>query len=248
MTRLELAYSRARDVIGPERAECLEAAVEVERLRLAWRPKKVRVVVLAESHVWTSREEIRSRVKQSDGVETGFARFVYCLGYGESQLVMPTVMPNKGTPQYWKLFNDTIREPTSTSHAGLLKGGESNSQQRVLNKLDLLDKMHAAGVWLVDVSVTALYHLGTNLAGSGYNKVLKASWDFYIRDVILSCAPSAILIVGKGVQTAVGNDVLRCFGGNVQVATINQPNARMSQEMISRDRYTCFDLCSRYRE
>jgi hypothetical protein len=32
---LELAYGRARDIIGRERAECLDAAVEVERLRLA---------------------------------------------------------------------------------------------------------------------------------------------------------------------------------------------------------------------
>jgi len=88
---LELAYSRARDIIGREQAECLAVAVEVEELRLAWRPERVQVVVLAESHVWTSRDEIRSRVKQPNGKETGFARFVYCLGYGEPRLVEPAV-------------------------------------------------------------------------------------------------------------------------------------------------------------
>jgi hypothetical protein len=51
MMGLELAYGRARDIIGRERAECLEAAVEVERLRRAYLPERVRVVVLAESHI-----------------------------------------------------------------------------------------------------------------------------------------------------------------------------------------------------
>src|SRR5208282_936906 len=108
MMGLELAYCRARDIIGRDRAECLAVAVEVEQLRLAWRPERVQVVVLAESHVWTSRDEIQSRVKQPNGKETGFARFVYCLGYGEKDLVKPEVPHNSGTPQFWKLFHDTV--------------------------------------------------------------------------------------------------------------------------------------------
>jgi hypothetical protein len=82
---------------------------------LVWRPERVQVVVLAE---WTSREETRSRVTQPDGTETGFARFVYCLGYGEPQLVAPEVKPNNGTPQYWKLFQDTVLEHRSLRTPG----------------------------------------------------------------------------------------------------------------------------------
>jgi hypothetical protein len=80
---LRAAYDRAASLIGPDRAESFEVALEVERLRLAQRPRDVRVVLLAESHVWTSPEETASRVRQPDGVVTGFARFVYCLGCGE---------------------------------------------------------------------------------------------------------------------------------------------------------------------
>jgi hypothetical protein len=133
---LELAYGRARDIIGRERAECLDAAVEVERLRSACRPERVRVVVLAESHVWTSRDEIRSRVMQPNGIETGFARFVYCLGYGEPQLVEPAVAPNRGTPQFWRLFHDAVYGPT-IPHARVMRAGEADSLKRVQNKLDL---------------------------------------------------------------------------------------------------------------
>jgi len=100
MMGLELAYSRARGIIGLERAECLCVAEEVEGLRSQWRPERVRVVVLAESHVWTSRDETRSRVRPPNAKETGFARFVYCVGYGEPQLVEPAVTPNNGCAEF----------------------------------------------------------------------------------------------------------------------------------------------------
>jgi hypothetical protein len=63
----------------------------------------------------------------------------------------------------------------------VLKTGETDCQKRVQHRLDLLNKMQSAGVWLVDASVTALYDRGANLAGSAYGKVLQVSWDLYIR-------------------------------------------------------------------
>jgi hypothetical protein len=244
---LELAYCRARDIIGRDRAECLAVAVEVEQLRLAWRPERVQVVVLAESHVWTSRDEIRSRVKQPNGKETGFARFVYCLGYGEPRLVEPAVTPNRGTPQFWRLFHDTVYGPT-TPHTRLMKSGETDWQKRAQNKLDLLAKMQSAGIWLVDASVTALYQTGTpKLAANrdDFRDVLRACWESHTGEVVCGCAPSAILIVGKGVENAIGDCVHQDLGRSVKVVTINQPNARMSRQAITRDRRACFDLCCR---
>jgi hypothetical protein len=128
MMGLELAYGRARDIIGRERAECLEAAVEVDRLRQAYGPERVRVVVLAESHVWTSRDEIRSHVVMPNGIETRFVRFVYCLGYGEPQLVVPAVTPNRMgvSHQFWRLFHDTVHEPT-ISRVPVIKAGTRKS-------------------------------------------------------------------------------------------------------------------------
>jgi len=108
---LREAYDRAASIIGPERTESFEAALEVERLRLAWKPQDVRVVILAESHVWISRTETLARVTQPDGVETGFACFVYRLGNGEPSLVLPKVSPNRGTPQFWRLFHDAVHGP-----------------------------------------------------------------------------------------------------------------------------------------
>jgi hypothetical protein len=219
---------------------------EVEQLRLAWRPQPVRVVVLAESHVWTSGDELHSRVTQPNGRETAFARFVYCLGYGEPCLVKPAVTPNSGTPQFWRLFHDTLYEPT-TPHTRVMKSGEPDWQKRTRNKLDLLKKMQTAGIWLVDASVTALYQKGTKLvSGTDYFAVLRACWDSHIGEVVRGCKPSAILIVGRGVESAIGKKV-QDLGRSIEVVTIKAPAAHMSREDITRDRRACFDLCSCHR-
>jgi hypothetical protein len=161
---LERAHANLANILGAERTECFEAALVVEQLRQTWRPRdRVRVVLLAESHVWTSREEARSRVLQPDGVETGFARFIYCLGGGEPRLVSPSVTPNVGASQYWKLLHDSVRGPDQ-SHLALTKSGETNPTRRIANKLKLLHEVRSSGIWLVDASIAALYRAGDRLA------------------------------------------------------------------------------------
>jgi hypothetical protein len=34
----------------------------------------------------------------------GFVRLVYCLAYGENELLDEAIESNKGTPQFWKIF------------------------------------------------------------------------------------------------------------------------------------------------
>lgn len=205
---LEEAYLRAAAIIGPGRAESPEVALEVELLRLAWKPQNVRVIILAESHVWTTEAETRSRVRQPDGVETGFARFVYCLGYGEPLLVLPEVLPNDGTWQYWRLFHDTVRAPDDAYRA-LQKGGQPHLKARAVAKLALLREMKCAGIWLVDACVTALYQPGGTRTASGraYREILEACWKAHVCELTTQCSPSAILIVGKDMNSAIGHAV-----------------------------------------
>lgn len=187
---LDLAYNLAVKIIGPKQAECLEAAIAIDQLRWAWRPKRVNIVVLAESHVWTSRQELRSRVKLPNENATGFARFVYCLGYGEPQIVTPAVTPNKGTPQFWRMFHDMLYEP-NLGYMRLLKSGEHDWQRRVQNKLDLLLEMTRAGIWLIDASVTALYQSGVGrlrLNAGDYITVLRKCWETHVGEVVSECA------------------------------------------------------------
>jgi hypothetical protein len=179
-------------------------------------------------------------------VETGFARFVYCLGCGEPQLVCPAVERNKSGRvwQYWRLFHDTVCEPT-TSYKCLQKNGEPDCQQRVQKKLALLKKMREAGIWLLDASVPALVLEREKVKGDRYSEVLKACWKLHIREVLCGCEPSAVLIVGKDVNRAIGDCVRKALGVvKVEVKVINQPNARQFGEV---DRGKCFNLCCRHR-
>ena len=234
------AYDRAAKIIAArgQSPEDFTVAQEVERLRLAWRPSRVRVVMLAESHVWTSETQTKSRVQQPDGIETGFARFVYCLGYGEPSLVVPSVSPNHGTWQYWRLFHDAVSGPDAP------RIRQRNPTARALAKLQLLKELKLAGIWLVDASIIALYP--RVVSGNDYKNVLQACWEAHVANVIAGCSPSAVLIVGKGVNGAVG-DLVKQAAPQAEVAVVNQPNARMTNDQTCKERLKVFDLCRRHR-
>jgi hypothetical protein len=94
-----------------------------------------------------------------------------------------------------------------------MRGGEADSEKRLQNKLDLLEKMRSAGIWLVDASVSALYREGALAASrDDFLEVLRACWESHVGEVVCRCAPSAVLIVGKGVEAAVGDRVRRDLG------------------------------------
>jgi hypothetical protein len=245
-TGLRAAYDRAASIIGPTWAERFEVALEVERLRSAHRPRVVRVLLLAESHVWTSPEETASRVSQPDGVETGFARFVYCLGYGEPCLVRPPVTKNGGTPQFWRLFHDAIRGPDVAYDA--ISRKERNPIARATAKLDLLREMNIAGVWLVDASVTALYRPGGARLANGriYRDVLVANWEAYVGPLVTASHPTAVLIVGKAVDRAIGSLVKQAVP-NAEVVVVKQPGAHLDAAEHLMNRRAVFDLCARHR-
>ena len=236
------AYDRAANIIAARGhvPEDFAVALQVENLRLTWRPSSVRVVMLAESHVWTSEAETESRVQQPDGTETAFARFVYCLGYGERSLVAPTVLPNAGTSQYWRLFHDAVHGP-ETSRAEIQS---RNPTTRAFAKLQLLKALKLAGIWLVDASVIALYP-NKGLSRNDYKNILRACWDAHVREVVAGCSASAIMIVGKGVNEAIG-DLVKQAAPQAEVAVVNQPNARLSSNEIWEDRLKVFDLCRRH--
>src|SRR5689334_21098888 len=83
----------------------------VERHRWAWKPKTVRVLLIAESHVFTSEDDFRLRITShrlpvgARHTPADYVRLIYCLGYGESHLLTPFPSGNNpGTPQFWNVF------------------------------------------------------------------------------------------------------------------------------------------------
>ena len=77
----------------------------------------MRVVLLAESHVFTGAADLERCIVRLPGapagIPTGFVRLVYCLGYGENDILDRRISepPNTGTPQFWRIFASCVGGP-----------------------------------------------------------------------------------------------------------------------------------------
>jgi hypothetical protein len=245
----EACHSALAQLIGPE-MEPISVIQRVEEHRAYWRPQSTRVVLLAESHVYTSSVEIQRTLKPLQNLPPnlprGFTRFVYCLGYGENDLLDTPINdpPNSGTPQFWKIFHSCVNPLTQNGDfAGILVSGTRNEEERILNKLRLLGELRARGVWLVDASIAALYRPGgiANPPLALRKAVLQTSWDMYTKRVVSDAAPEAILCIGKGIAMVLRERLDRI---GIPWATVPQPNARgVSTEVQWQIFATCHSVC-----
>ena len=104
---------------GTESAAVMKA---VSEHRAYWRPAEVRLLVLSESHVWTREAELAAEVPLEvfghHQAPLPFVRMVYCLGYGERNLLQG--------PVHGKLRFATVLETAGgvrQSAAGAAGGG-----------------------------------------------------------------------------------------------------------------------------
>jgi hypothetical protein len=141
----------------------------VEEYRQFWRPDEINIVLLAESHVFTDKQDYEISCDSSILHEIiadyplRFVRFVYCLGYGEDELLTKwrTDRKNTGTPQYWKIFSSCVAEnENDLGFHAILKTKTPSSIQRLRNKIEVLQEMKEKGMWLSDASIVGLYGSG----------------------------------------------------------------------------------------
>jgi len=127
----------------------------VSAWRDAWRPTRVRGVLIAESHVAQSRGDMRVKVRtDAIGIKElpgQYVRPVYCLGYGESQICSPEPYRNSGTIQYLDILGQIARGEDQPR-----KGG-SSIQQRLRWKISVLLELQRRGIWLQDASPLGVY-------------------------------------------------------------------------------------------
>lgn len=230
MDALEECHSRLARLLGPI-AEPVEVLRHAEEHRAYWRPERVRVILLAESHVYTTTSELERRVILPDmpgnDIPRGFVRLVYCLGYGENELLdRPVITPrNSGTRQFWQIFYSCVNRVHSYADFAPLQR-QTPFPERIRNKLILLRRLKESGVWLVDTSLAALYLPGQiKPAAAVVETALCISWDAYVAQAVREASPSHIVCVGRGVARYLGK---RLFGLGVPVTVVPQPNARLS--------------------
>jgi hypothetical protein len=227
MRALNDAYLKTKGILGKE-IEALESVHLVEKYRRYFKPDNVKVLLLAESHVFTSDNERKITVPPLPALPdypTQYARFVYCLGYGERNLTASPLHPARdGTPQFWKILFSCCNRASASSDFFDPILSRTPYHQRLQNKIALLKKLKEKGIWLVDTSIVALYNNGTK--SSEMFRAIQESWQSYTRDVVLAAQPEHVICIGKGVAHVVEPDLNRHFPGKYTV--ISQPNAHLS--------------------
>jgi hypothetical protein len=223
-SRLVEAHSECAGIIevSGHVPEPLETALSVEEHRWFWRPENVRLVLVAESHVYTGENEIKVEVDSSklpreapEGVPLNFVRLVYCLGYGNSDILKEgeKVGHNSGTSQYVNLFARCL---------GL--GAKPKGMRKLDWKTMGLKAAKVKGLWLLDASLHACY-LGRSerLPPEIVRSVVAVSWSKYVKAIIddLPIDREQIWTVGKGLH-----ETLRTLDARIDAGSwIYQPNA-----------------------
>ena len=228
MQKLNEAYYKVKRLLG-EQTESLESVQLVETYRRLLKPEKIRVILLAESHVFThdaDRKVPIPPIPDLPGYPAQYARFVYCLGYGEKNLTRSAIHPNRdGTPQFWKIFFSCCNHVFSSDDFHPILG-QTPAKQRIENKIRILKRLKDQGIWLVDASIVALYKDSKKIPNM--SQALEESWKSYTRDVVISANPEHVICIGKGVAVVVEADLKKNFPSRYTV--IAQPNAFLSSE------------------
>lgn len=186
--------------------EPVDVALAVEAHRWFWRPRNVKVVLIAESHVWTDPEHVSRRMthpilQRIEDAASGpgrYCRVIYCLASGETALLDdPSGVPPQQPTEFWNIFGriaQTGRVPTRSSGADL--------EARITWKVHTLTTLAELGVWLLDASVHAIYTPSGRVSSRGA-ATLHRQWAAALGDVYLAGAPSASrFAIGKSVSTA----------------------------------------------
>ena len=248
MGQLEETYNKIKNEVKLD-LEVIEIIKSVDEHRNFWKPKKVKILLLAESHVFTSKEDFEKNVIYPTEILKGrpilknypekFVKLVYCLGYGENELIKDksVKIKNPGTWQFWKIFVACTSEDHNFNFNKVLKTKTKNLQEMVANKIDVLNKMLAKNIWLLDASIIALYPKPPNKT---IDKVIKICWEGYISKVIKDLEPETIIIIGKGVEEKlkkisdlnITEDKIKINGLEIQYYVLPQPQSHINREEI----------------
>jgi hypothetical protein len=228
----------------PGQIEPLSVWKAAEAHRMYWKPSRVRTLLLAESHVFTTEEESKTEINlaghTTENIPTNFIKLIYCLGYGEP-LLLPAgnIIKNRGTPQFWKIFYSCIhRVEQNLAFAPVRVSGTKNRAELIHNKLNLLNDLKCNGVWLLDASLAALYINGNKPPAKMLQTCITVSW-LYIKKLIEQENPDRIIVIGKGVGRALQAQLRQL---HIEFYVTPQPQARLSSEEHLQNFQRYYDL------
>lgn len=208
--------------------ESFEVVQAVEAHRNFWKPEKVKLLLLAESHVYTNAEEHTAKIRidelDGSGCSDAFVKLVYCLGYGDNSILSQRVKDNPGTWQYWDVFLK-CQDPAS--------GQPISRVSSYRDKIALLKSLKEQGVWLLDTCPIGLYGYDTKgieikKAIRNYKQLISISWESYTKEQLYACKPERVIVIGKMVWNVLESELPRGKSD-----WIYQPNARQGEHYKS---------------
>ena len=237
---LEATYNEIKDIF--ENIESFSSVELVEKYRKFFKPKDIKVILLAESHVFTTLEEMEIELPDIDTLKNypkQYSKFVYCLAYGEKNLTKNSLHPKRnGTPQFWKIFYSCVNDIQSNDCFRPIQSS-THFDERIKNKIDILNKMKDLGIWLVDTSIVALYDNGKK--PKNMPEIIAKSWEGYTKNIILDAKPNHIIVIGKGVAQTIEKSLKQ---NNLRYTVIAQPNAHLSADEHLKNFQSYYKLCN----
>jgi hypothetical protein len=251
---LEQTYKLIKARIpNTQQIDSLDVAKQVEQYRRFWKPEQAKVVLLAESHVFTTDEEFASECNKfalSNFIQnypTHYVRFVYCLGYGEPDILSKQLESNRGrTSQFWKIFSSCVAKNDIDLGFQRILTGKTQLHQRLGNKVGILQEMKSRGIWLVDASIVGIYGAVKNQKVK--ETIITTCWDAYIKNVILESHPKHIIVIGKGVEGILKGrlELLKAPSGTTY-SVLPQPQGNRGTSKEQLETYREYQrICSKY--
>jgi hypothetical protein len=185
------------------RGESDEYLAAVAAWREAWRPARVKVLLVAESHVTETDRDALIRVRSPRWVKRElpekYVRLVYCLGYGESSLCSPRPLANGGTWQFWNLLGQL-----GLGSWARMPRASAGPEARLRWKVDVLNGLAKRGIWLQDASPIGLYAPGGHRLANGpnYDRLIREGYEQFVWPSVRDDQPQHIWVIGRGVGKA----------------------------------------------
>ena len=194
----------------------------VEAWRAAWRPERVKVLLLAESHVAEAPGDARvcvrlpSSLRVQRQLPTTYVRLVYCLGYGDNSVCSPVpATANRGTPDYWDIFE-------RIAASGPRHANEPLPHRQLERDIAVLERLAERGIWLEDASPVGIYQTGGGRLTRDSDTLAaieREGYENYVWPGVAGDAPAQVWVIGRTVAKA-----LRRLSGIRSDRVIMQPS------------------------
>jgi hypothetical protein len=208
--------------------------------------------LLAESHVFTDEQDyemelngyVLNRILAKYPLR--FVRFVYCLGYGENELLTRARddKRNAGTPQYWKIFSSCIaKNENDLGSQRVLKTSTRSFMNRLHNKVNVLQQLREKGIWLLDASIVGIYRSGES-DPKVKQRILNICWRNHIENIVQESNPKHIIVIGIGVNKILHSNLQKI---GFPKTVIRQPQGDRRSGLEQLEKYKiCQRICSKY--